>query len=348
MKYNLTKKDFDRVFKFAIDYHLHPTKGFSSRTTGASRGLGGVLDSFVRGKLVELGVIKILEKQVSENKFVLDFEIKSTSEATKDPDIVGVVEKNIKRDPKIFVEIKNVGINDRWIGLTQEQYNTAVKYSKEQKIVIIGATIQNTQSNKNLKQKDFVGSYLRDKTKLDFFDEFANIESVSIEIDFAILGEDLVKHGLEMKKDGLMYETEVFSEAGPNDKKSVLNNNFKSLGTINNQDLEIYKTDKIYPAPKMFGNFSTKGKALLYEKNNEKSTRRFILCKTNLKVTNKYLGEFLLKKGEVYLFSPGTLGRNPVLGRNNIWIAKRNIPYLIKSKKIKDTSYVVKEIAKNI
>ena len=348
MKYVLTKKDFDQVIKFAIDYHLHLTKGFSTRTSGASRGLGGVLDSFVRGKLVELGVIKILEKQISNKEFVLDFDIKSTNEASKDPDIVNVIEKGIRRAPKIFVEIKNVGLNDRWVGLTQEQYDTAVKYSKEQKIAVIGATIRNIQSDKDIKQKDFVGSYLKEKTKLDLFKDFANIGSVVVEIDYAIPGDDLIKHGLEMKKNGLLYETEIFSEAGPNDKKSVLNGNFKTLGTINNRDLDLYKTNEKHPAPKMFGKFRTKGKGILFEKQNEKSTKRFLLCRTDIRVANSYLGEFVLKKNGVYLFSPGTVGRNPVLARNNIWIAKRNIPFLLKSGKIKKSSKVVKEIAKDI
>lgn len=76
MKYKLTVKDFDTAFDFALRYHLEPKKSQSSRTSGAMRGLGEVLDSFIKGKLVELGVANLLKTFASKKEFVLDFDIK--------------------------------------------------------------------------------------------------------------------------------------------------------------------------------------------------------------------------------------------------------------------------------
>lgn len=347
MQYNFTKADFDLVFNFAVKYHLDISKNSSTRTSGASRGLGGVLDSFIRGKLVELGVIRIFENLSKDKTFGLDLEIKSINEVNTEPDIVSVTENSKIRKPNVYIEIKAIGENDRWIGITQEQFNTAKKYSKNGEFYILGAKINNTQKDKNTKEKDFFGSFLREITKLPLLKSFALLENVQVNLDYIISSSDLSSLGMKFSKDGFLYETEIFSVAGPNATKSINQGLFKELPLSNNK-LDVYQVNKNYPAPLIFGQFDYQGVMKMYEKQNVFSTRQYIFCVSDVVIHNDKLGDFKLVKNKNYLFNPSTAGRNPTLNRNNIWIAKRNIQNLIKTGKIKSLELNLKKILKSI
>jgi hypothetical protein len=65
-------------------------------------------------------------------------------------------------------------------------------------------------------------------------------------------------------------------------------------------------------------------------------------------VSNKVLGTFNLKKGNTYLLNLHAIGRNPALNRNNIWIAKRSVPFLQSKKLITKTENNLAYIAKTI
>jgi hypothetical protein len=106
--------------------------------------------------------------------------------------------------------------------------------------------------------------------------------------------------------------------------------------------------DKKFPDPKFIGEIKFKGKIELYEKLNQKSSRRFIHCLTDVSISNKTLGTFNLEKGKIYLLNLHTVGRNPALNRNNIWIAKRSIPFLQSKKLITETEKNLAHIAKSI
>jgi len=112
--------------------------------------------------------------------------------------------------------------------------------------------------------------------------------------------------------------------------------------------LQKYRVNINYPIPDSMGEFSFEGKIELYEKINPKSTKRFIYCLTNVEVFNEVLGNFYLNQGQTYFFNLGTVGRNPLLKRDNIWIAKRKIPVLQEEKILKNTDEVLKLIANKI
>lgn len=347
MKYRITKKDFDTAFDFALRYHLDPKKSQTSRTSGASRGLGGVLDSFIIGKLVELGVSNVLKSFNKNKNYILDFDIKQNNDILNEPDIVKVIENKKERKPKCFLEIKNISKDDRWIGLTTEQFETIKKSSKLEDIFIIGAYIQNNNKG-NFKQKDLLGIYLKDKFDSKIFKDFSDIDNIEIVIEYAISGKELTKHGLEFKKGFFMYETEIFELAGKQTDSNITKEKFKKIGTFSNGILERYVMDNKFPDPKFIENISFKGKIELYEKLNQKSSRRFIRCLTNVSISNRVLGTFNLEKGKTYLFNLHTVGRNPALNRNNIWIAKRSISFLQGKKLIATTEKNILHIAKNI
>jgi len=347
MKHKITKKDFDTAFKFALEYHLDPKKSQSSRTSGASRGLGGVLDSFLIGKLVELGVSNILKSFNSKKDFVLDFDIKENNKVLNEPDIIKVIEARKKREPKCFVEIKNISKNDRWIGLTFEQFETIKKISSLKNIFIIGAYIHNNNKG-SIKQKDLLGIYLKNKFKSLIFKNFTNIDNIEIVIEYAISGKELTKYGLRFNKGDYMYETEIFKPAGAVTINSIIKGKLKKIVTLSDDIIERYIMNNDFPDPKFIGEIEFKGKIEIYEKTNKKSLKRFIHCLTDVTISNKVLGVFNLEKDKTYLFNLCTMGRNPILNRNNIWIAKRNIPFLQENKEIIETkdnlSYIARQI----
>ncbi|MFZ2775327.1 MAG: hypothetical protein WA064_02310 [Candidatus Moraniibacteriota bacterium] len=347
MRYKLTRKDFDTAFSFALQYHLAPKKSQSSRTSGASRGLGGVLDSFIIGKLVELGVSNVLRSLNPKKDYVLDFDIKQNNEVLNEPDIVTVIENRKERKPRCFLEIKNISKDDRWIGLTLEQFETIKKSSKPENIYIVGAYIENNNPG-NAKQKDLLGIYLKDKFNSPIFKDFTTIDNIEIVIEYAISGKELARHGLEFKKGFFMYETEIFEVAGKQTTNNIAKNKLNKIGTFSDGILDRYVMDSNFPDPEFIGEINFKGKIKLYEKLNQKSSRRFIHCLTDVAISNKTLGVFNLEKGKTYLFNLHTVGRNPALNRNNIWIAKRSIPFLQSKKLITETEKNLSNIAKKI
>lgn len=347
MRYKITKKNFDTAFDFALRYHLEPKKSQVSRTSGASRGLGGVLDSFILGKIVELGVSNVLKSFNQSKEYILDFDIKQNNEVLNEPDIIKVIENGKERKPNCFLEIKNISKDDRWIGLTFEQFETIKRSSDPENIFIIGAYIENTNQG-NAKQKDLLGIYLKDKFKSEIFKDFTNIENIEIVIEYAISGKELSEQGMEFQKGSFMYETEIFELAGKQAESSIAGEKFKKIGTFSDGILERYVMDSKFPDPEFIGEIKFEGKIELYEKLNQKSSRRFIRCLTDVKISNKILGTFNLERGKTYLFNLHTVGRNPALNRNNIWIAKRSIPFLQSKKLIIETEKNLAHIAKTI
>lgn len=347
MRYNLTKNDFDTAFDFALRYHLDPKKSQSSRTSGATRGLGGVLDSFMLGKLVELGVSKVLKNFNLKKDYELDFDIKQNNEVINEPDIVRVTENNKKRLPKCFLEIKNISKSDRWVGLTLEQFETIKKSEKLENIFIIGAYIENS-SQGNIKQKDLLGIYFKDKFKSPIFKNFTDMNKIEVVIEYVLSGLELQKFGNIFKKGFFTYETEIFEKVGKSTESSILKGKFKKLGNSSNDNLDHYVINKKYPDPAYIGDIFFKGEIELYEKINPKSLKRYVRCISDVVVTNKTLGEFKLLKNQIYFFNLGTVGRNPALNRNNIWIAKRSISYLCDNKMILSAEKNLKRIAEII
>jgi len=347
MRYKIAQKDFDTAFDFALKYHLDPNKSSSSRTFGASRGLGGVLDSFILGKLVEIGVASVLHSFNNAKDYVVDFDIKENSKILFEPDIIEIVEGENKRKPTRSVEIKNISKTDRWIGLTYEQFETIKKTSDLDNIFIVGAYIENNNEG-NKKQKDLLGIYFKNKFKLREFESFTDINNINIVIEYAISGRELEENGIFFKKDSYMFETEIFEIAGKQTESNIFNGKIKKVGAFSGGTLEKYAMNKEYPQPSFMGDFKFQGKMELYEKTNIKSVKRYVKCISDVFVSNEVIGDFELGKGNIYLFNLCTLGRKPTLDRNNLWIAKRNVSFLEKKGSISKTEENLAEIAKNI
>lgn len=215
--YKLTLEDFKRVFEFGTNYYIDPSKNTTGRTTGEPRGLGAILDAFTLGKLTEIGIEKIFTEFNSSKFYILDFDIKSNSQVMDGPDIMHIKEKEKIRDPNLFVEIKNTSENDRWVGLTEEQFNTIKRSAGNKPIYMIYASIRSATINNNPKTTDLTGMFLKeieDKSKSEIFQKFANLNA-ECRIEFIISAKDFEVFAYPFERGMNMYETNLFEEKNP-------------------------------------------------------------------------------------------------------------------------------------
>ena len=360
MEYRFKSKDFKKCFDFAIKYHLDPKKTSSGRTSGQTRGLGEIIDSFLGGKLVEIAVEKILKRLQPRKDYELNFKIIKTSKAKNQPDIIGIKQDKIPRNPNLFIEIKRTFERDRWVGLTEEQFRTMKGKAKNlTRINVIGVSIA-YDGTKDQKEKDLLGSYMNRLIGGELFSGFGQTHKFKAKIDYVISGNDLVKYGVSFKKGGFFFETKIFkiaSEKTENKIKKGLKG-FEKVKEIYNsrippyvpsRTLKLGQNNKIkYPLPKLFFPLKLKGRVVLYRKKNKDSERRYLLCKTPVKIFSDKLGEFDLKKNRCYEYNISTVGRNPVLNRNNIWIAKTKVSFLYKKGLLSKPGESLKKIADTI
>jgi len=350
MEYQLAREDLDASFKFALEYHLDKTKLSTNRTTGQYRGLGGIIDSFVIGKLIEIGVAKIIERKINK-RLVLDFGIHQLDkENISDPDVIQIIEDNKGRMPNLFLEIKNISEEDRWIGLTAEQCNTILssKLAKNdpKKVILIYATLFKKRDAGDM---DPLGVYLNSKIDMGLLKKFCDVGDLYVRILYIITAEDLKKFGTHFNQGSYLYETDIIKEASNITSKKIMKSEEKYQKIkIKQGMLPVIMSDNM-PSPKEFGDFKYQGDIDVYIKTNYidkkiSSRRMYIYCKTDTKIVNKVLGVFELKKGRVYECWFVTVGMNPSLKRNNIWIAQRNLRNII-PKKLEE---YIKEIRQGI
>lgn len=349
MDYSFTKDDFEKAVNFAINYYLDPTKVTTGRTSAEPRGIGAIMDDFVFGKLIEIGVQKILERINNQKEYLLDFDIKSTDLVKDEADVIKIKEDEMIREPKLFVEIKSDFENNRWIGLTEEQFNTMKNNSKNRDIYIIYAQINVITEDTNPRKQDIIGIYLKSITHSNQFDSFEPLDKVKSEIQFVLNANDLIKHGTTFSKGDLLYETDLFKKVNSIRKKDghlkkritfeKKYRNFKDTIQVVKEDGE--SDDKV-------SEFNIEGSFEIYLKQNPKSIRNYVYCISDVKLSNDVLGVFILKKGNYYNFNLKTLGRDPILKRNNIWLSKRRIDSLLESGLINDINTSILKIANDI
>lgn len=331
MEYQITLKDLEKAFNFSVEYFLGKSTT-SSRTTGQYRGLGSIANDFMIGKVIEIAVASILGTK--DKKPVLDFDIHALTEVNRsDPDVVNVVENGIKRAPRVFVEIKVISESDRWVGLTQEQFDTILSNTMASEdpsnIYIIYATLKSKDSDKS---SDLLGAYLRSNLESTSLEEFCKPDDLVIEIRHILTGQELRDYGTEFKEGSLMYETDLFNKASQITKESVLDYEEKERFTLlasNVDKLPMITAGYEGRIPIEFGDITVDGEADFIHKRNDASQRLYILCKSEVVIKNEVIGDFHLENGEVYDATIWTLGRSPSLKRNNIWIAQRNLENVI-------------------
>lgn len=348
--FKLNIDDFKRVFTFGTDYYIDPTKNTTGRTTGEPRGLGAILDSFTLGKLTEIGIEKILTEININKKYILDFDIKGNHAVKDEPDITGIVENNNFREPQVFVEIKNTSENDRWIGLTEEQFNTIKRASKGSQIYMIYASLKSNTLDNNPKTADLTGMFLKEienREKSTIFQKFADLNA-ECRIEFILTSQDLENFSFPFEKGMNMYETNLFEEKKRSSFYSAhgLRKDIVKIEEFENLDEEVsIEIEKGVKAEKEeISTFHSKGSfKLLYKKK-----KTYIECLSNVELSNEIFGTIYLKQGCFYSFNLETVGRDPKLKRNNIFIAKKRVYQLIDEGKIRKPEEVISEIVREI
>ena len=76
-----------------------------------------------------------------------------------------------------------------------------------------------------------------------------------------------------------------------------------------------------------------------------KKQKTYIECIINCYIENNIFGTFLLEKSKFYAFNLITVGRDPKLKRNNLFISKRRIYQLIKNGQIAEPIDIINKIA---
>jgi len=347
MEIQVTQEDLKKCFKFAVEYHLDETKLAANRTTGQYRGLGGIIDSFVIGKLIELGVARIIEQNTNK-KCILDFDMhENLNEHINDPDIIKIEEDGEERDPRLFIEIKNISPDDRWIGLTAEQFRTILTDDmageNPENVILIYASLISKNSEKDI---DPLGVYLKSCIEQDLLDDFCQVEDLYIKIQYISTGAELQEKGVEFNVGSFLYETDIFEEASGLTSRQVKDPEKRDKFVP--QELEPNKFPVIMrnmkDPPEEFGEFTFTGVIEVFKKTNEKSQRMYVHCIEDVKIKNFVLGVFNLEAGKVYETYFETVGMNPTLKRNNIWIAQRNLSNVISM----TPEEKIKEIKENI
>ena len=348
MIYDFNSFDFKQAFSFAVEYYLDPTKGPAGRTNSEPRGFGATLDAFTRGKLVEIGAQRMIENLEPSKKCQLDFEMKKASDVRDEPDIIAIRENGLKRQPNIFVEIKNTGRNDRWIGITEEQLRSMKEGSNERKVITIYISIAGNKTKDNPKTADFVGMYLKDISDLEIFNKFSDLNAVA-QLEFILTIDELEKYGTKFPAGDLTYETELF--LGPKKINRMDGTLIKGISLYKSYRLfngEIFVKRRDNTNDKKHGLFHIQGDFDLYIKKNPKSTGWYIHCLSAVKIKSMVFGKYELEKGTIYDFLLHTLGRDPILKRNNLFIAKRRVYQLIDENILSKPDELLKEIAKII
>jgi hypothetical protein len=337
----VTQEYLRKAFEFSVQYHLNPSKTNRSRTSGQERSLGEIVDSFISGKVIELGVIDILKKINSKKKYFPDLEVRSIQEFD-DPDIISIIENRKKRLPKIFVEIKNDLADYRWTGLYKEQFETIQTHKSInknlEKIFLVYASIQ-SKENISKGKKDLFGIFLKSITKMDMFKDFILPKDLYIEINHVITGKELVDNGDFFNKNkDFIFETDVLRESN---LKMI-----KKDGTMRKGTKKISHSGKKLPVNKIdgynkkLGDFIFEGEIETYKVKFGKSYSLYIKCISDVVVQNRILGKFkLICKKQYQLINKELMP----CGRNNLWIAKRNLNFVTKSNGMR-----MRQIAKNI
>jgi hypothetical protein len=348
MRYKFTERDFEKVFKFGVNYYLDSSKAPSGRTSAEPRGLGAVLDAFTRGKLVEIGAQKMLEMLNSKKQYILDFSIKSIREVMDEPDIIKIKEGDAERAPNLFIEIKNTGSGDRWIGLTDEQLVTIKKGSKSKKIYIVYISLNTKPNIPSPRSTDFVGMYLKCISEHPVFNKFDPLHA-SARLEFIITSSDLEKYGTEFPQKSLTYDTDLFRiNLSFRRADGNLREGIRKISGQPELSGKISVPRRNGTPDETYGLFQAEGGFDLFIKTNPKSQTNYIECTKDTTIENDIFGKFDLKKGSAYSFNLETLGRDPLLKRNNLFIAKRRVYQLIEQGKIADPKTLLAEISEYI
>ena len=145
-----------------------------------------------------------------------------------------------------------------------------------------------------------------------------------------------------------MYETTIFElkkRSSFYSKNGVRKDIVKIQEYIDfKEDMNVSIKKNIYAENENIGKFKIEGSFKLFHK----KSKTFIECLSDVKIENNVFGFFKLEKDNFYNFNLETIGRDPKLKRNNIFISKRRIYQLLEKNLIANPEKILREIAQEI
>jgi len=338
----ITEDMLNQALNFAIDYDVSGKKYEQGRTSGQARGLGGIIDSFVPGKVIELAVCEILNKISTGKTCNADFGVRKKQDFSE-PDIATVTENSAERKPKVNVETKNSAENYRWVGIYDSQFNTLLKGQPDlDKIYFVYCSIKRKDANKN---GDLLGALLKLKGFLPGkFASYESLDNFFIQIDSVLTGRELKEKGRFFPAGMILPDDKLLSSRhSPYRQNGSLGKGFEKLFDVNGK--EKLPTDKINWI-EQFGETYCEGRCEVFLKTGERKGKPvepslYLHCLGDVVVENKFLGKFSVSSGTYSLKVRSIMGSK---SSDDWWVAKRNIDSVVGATTIKR----VREIAKKI
>jgi hypothetical protein len=305
----------------------------------------------IKNEFHKLGVVKLFHKANKDKKlFILNIDVNKKIKIEDRPDIIFVNENKGIRKSNCFIKIIKTNNKLPWIGLTEEQFSTIKRSAKGRQIYMVYASLRSDTINNNPKTADLTGMFFKEienQEKSTIFQKFADL-NVECRIEFILTSQDLENFSFPFERGMNMYETNLFNEkksssfySANGSRKDVLDiQEFKGVDKVIDIDIE-----KDIKAERLdLSKFHINGSFKLITK----KKKTYIECITDVILFNNIFGEFTLKQGKFYSFNLATVGRDPKLKRNNVFIAKRRVYQLINENKIRKPDDIVKEIVELI
>ena len=344
--YKFSEDDLYEALEFVINYHLDPTKGQSGRTNQGKRSFGGELDEFLPGKLVEIAVCRILERNTKNKTILPDFEIYSNQEVglRSDPDITKIIENSSERQPKTFVEIKRFDPKARWMGPRSHQLKNM------ENGYMIHASIE-FDDDLSIKKHDVTASILK---KLIFsnkinLSEFSNFENLEAKIEYAYSFTELRDKGHFFASGNIIPETDFKKSSDAYNKDQSIRKNLNKINNLSGINKIKMKwenrTDDL-----SFSEWEIIGDCEIFQ---DKFGKEFIFAKNDSEMFSEVFGTFKLEKGLTYRFHfTNTLGKkggkDVYKSIDDYWFSKKRLDELISNGEINNSSNLISTIASEI
>jgi hypothetical protein len=461
--YKITMADLEECWNFSVGYFLNPKKDVIDRTNYIERGLGGIVDSFMK-KLHEIAVREIINENNKTIFSITDFELHSIGKTQGDnrtePDIIRVFrngfseesfnllkeqlsnldtqkntiqnelkklkekkskvplikncntiekkyearnkltkiknsirktnleiiklneqnqktkekldtfEKKIK--PKIYVEIKNIGLGDAWIGpkLKEVQSIESRDNLSKDSIYYVYCRIKDkgdwdNENEKNAgRRSNPLGVFLKSLIDKPNMKKFHDVEDLSIEIQHVMSVKDIEDNGTPFPSGTIIPDPNFFTSPGENNtpfthekiQKKIDEGIFCEIDNQNNVLPKVTtvrlreKNDegkmvnaKWAEYPSSLGDFTVKGNVKIFSDETESHRRFWIKCLTDVIISNNVIGDSDFKKNKIICYKIDRKGRIDKKNVDDIWISIKN-----KSIMKKFSPSRISEIAKKI
>ena len=275
-KVKITKDDYEGCLKFILKLrYLWGGATIDFASSGVKRDIGKYVHDHIGGKLAEIAVKKFLKQ-----KYNLEVELGFEKYNSPEDFMLGDIEKIIfpdgkKVSPKLKVEIKGTKPSSRWWLISDNEFNSR-EYDVYILVVIdlpLDHIIRFFKDSLKLEDEEL------EKAIPDFGETEAGIKGI-------VWRDEFKSNTLQFKAGDSVFETEIFEERP------------RIMGTatatqLKNNEFTLKKIPEI---------FKISGQYEFYVKSSSRGTEtKYIKALSDLTISHKYLGEYKLNKGKIFL-----------------------------------------------